>query len=167
MDQKAITFEADINDVWQRSEEHERSRSPKVRAEVLVGYPAEEIVTFTETNDIDLIFMATHGRSGLRRWVLGSVAAKVLRRSTSPICMVPAGLTEKVILQNWPYRTILVPLDGSDIAARILSHVEAMAKLGRWPVEVILIQVCEDPFLTADYPEANMPMTWSEHVEYI
>ncbi len=52
---------------------------------VLTGKPAEEILDYTESSGVDLIIMSTHGRSGVSRWVLGSVTDKVIRRSTIPV----------------------------------------------------------------------------------
>jgi nucleotide-binding universal stress UspA family protein len=49
---------------------------------------AAEIADYAEVNDIDLIAMSTHGRGGISRWVLGSVASKVLRGTTKPILLV-------------------------------------------------------------------------------
>ena len=50
-----------------------------IKSEVRIGSPAEVILEHVETYDTDLIVMATHGRTGLKRWVYGSVTAKVLR----------------------------------------------------------------------------------------
>ena len=49
---------------------------------------AAEIVDYAEANDVDLIAMTTHGRSGVSRWVLGSVASRVLRGTSKPILLV-------------------------------------------------------------------------------
>lgn len=49
---------------------------------------AAEIVDYAETNDVDLIAMSTHGRSGVSRWVFGSVASKVLRGTNKPILLI-------------------------------------------------------------------------------
>jgi nucleotide-binding universal stress UspA family protein len=60
----------------------------EVRVEVLFGRPAEKIVEYAMKEDVDLIAMATHGRSGLSRWVFGSVAEKVLRAVALPILLI-------------------------------------------------------------------------------
>jgi nucleotide-binding universal stress UspA family protein len=53
---------------------------------------AAEIVDYAEVNDVDLIAMSTHGRTGVGRWVFGSVAGRVLRGTTKPILLVrPSG----------------------------------------------------------------------------
>ena len=54
------------------------------------GDPAETICAFADENEIDLIAMSTHGRSGLSRWALGSVTDKVLHCSPKPILLVRA-----------------------------------------------------------------------------
>ena len=53
-----------------------------------LGKPAEEIVNYTVQNGVDLIVMATHGRSGVTRWAFGSIADKVLRSSPVPVMIV-------------------------------------------------------------------------------
>ena len=62
----------------------------KVRTEVLLGDPAEEIVASAERGDIGVIIMASHGRSGPSRWAHGSVTDKVLRASSVPVLMIKA-----------------------------------------------------------------------------
>ena len=62
----------------------------KVRTEVLLWKPAEAIVSYAEHNGVDLIVMASHGRSGSSRWAHGSVAEKVFRGSCVPVLMVRA-----------------------------------------------------------------------------
>ncbi|MFH0847153.1 MAG: universal stress protein [Chloroflexota bacterium] len=59
-----------------------------VRTCVMIGSPAETILNYVKDNNIDLIVIATHGRSGLSRWALGSVAEKVLTASPVPVFIV-------------------------------------------------------------------------------
>jgi nucleotide-binding universal stress UspA family protein len=54
------------------------------------GKPAEEILAYAGKNGVDLIIMNTHGRSGVSRWILGSVAERVVRHSPVPVLMVSA-----------------------------------------------------------------------------
>jgi nucleotide-binding universal stress UspA family protein len=134
--------------------------------EVVVGHTAEEILSYVDKKDIDLILMATHGHSGVKRWVIGSNADKVLRASEVPVWLVRAGVPEKIVHDKWHQRIILVPLDGSPAAESVLPHVETLAKQrGSDMMKVVLLRVCEQPFITADYPAASMPLTWTEHVK--
>ncbi len=58
--------------------------------EVRVGNAAEEIIEFADDLGADMVAMSTHGRSGVSRWVLGSVAEKVLREGNKPLLLVRA-----------------------------------------------------------------------------
>ncbi|HYF02809.1 MAG TPA: universal stress protein [Patescibacteria group bacterium] len=59
------------------------------------GNPADEIVSFSEANDIDLICIATHGRSGWQHLMLGSIAERVLRKAKCPVLTVKRKGDEK------------------------------------------------------------------------
>jgi len=60
----------------------------QVHTVIRFGQPAEEILKYAEEIGADLIAMCTHGRSGLSRWVYGSVADKVLRGAKCPVLLV-------------------------------------------------------------------------------
>ena len=61
-----------------------------VKTQVLCGKPADMIVAYAEKSEVDLIVMASHGRSGLSRWASGSVADRVFRATCVPILMIRA-----------------------------------------------------------------------------
>ncbi len=60
------------------------------RGDVVNGQPAEAILDYAEKNNIDLIVMSSHGRTGISRWAFGSVADKVLHHSKVPVLLVSA-----------------------------------------------------------------------------
>lgn len=60
----------------------------EVESVTLEGNPAVEIVDFAEKNDIDLIIMGTHGKSGIQRILIGSVAENVVRHSKKPVLVI-------------------------------------------------------------------------------
>jgi nucleotide-binding universal stress UspA family protein len=60
----------------------------KTECVVIVGNPGEEIVNYANKNKIDLIAIATHGRSGLKRILFGSVAEYVIKNSKLPILLI-------------------------------------------------------------------------------
>ncbi|WP_292379132.1 universal stress protein [Methanosarcina sp. UBA289] len=60
----------------------------EVREILLEGRPSNEIIDFAENNDIDLIVMGTLGKTGLDRFLMGSVAEKVVRQSKVPVLVV-------------------------------------------------------------------------------
>jgi nucleotide-binding universal stress UspA family protein len=59
-----------------------------VKSVVRYGHAADEILDHARAGDVDLIAMSTHGRSGVRRWVLGSVAETVVRHAPVPVLLV-------------------------------------------------------------------------------
>ena len=77
-----------------------RLHEKKVNAEfeVLLGNPAEEIVTFANEKEVDLIIIASHGRSGISKWAHGNVADRVFRSADTPVLMIkaPAGTPDKL-----------------------------------------------------------------------
>jgi len=60
----------------------------KIHTKVIEGLVAENILDFAKFQNADVIVMATHGRSGVGRWVFGSIAERVLRASDCPILLV-------------------------------------------------------------------------------
>ena len=69
-------------------ENHLRAKGLDVDTHVRYGNDAEEILDHAAQKDIDLIAMSTHGRNGIKRFLLGSVAEKVLRHAPKPVYLV-------------------------------------------------------------------------------
>ncbi len=68
-----------------------REKGLKVKSVVKTGQQvALEIIDFAKENGVGLIVMCTHGRSGITRWVLGSVTLKVLTRAEQPVLLIRA-----------------------------------------------------------------------------
>jgi len=172
MHQKYIERAADIverqsRDVQEQTGIKRGGKPVEARGVLVIGHPAAEILNYSEKNNIDIILMATHGHSGVRRWALGGVADKVLRASKVPVWLVRAGIPDEIVYEKWPERTMLVPLDGSKISESVLPHVEALAKQhGAELVDVILLRVCDVPIVSSEYP-SDMPLSWEEHVRRI
>ena len=79
-----------------------------------------------EADTAALIAMATHGRSGMNRWLLGSVAEKVLRGTANPLLLIRATEGDKTTGEA-VLKSIVVPLDGSELAASVLPLVAGLA----------------------------------------
>jgi len=62
----------------------------EVQKQILNGNAAESIAEYSTKNNVDLIAIATHGRSGISRWAWGSVADRILRSACVPVLMVRA-----------------------------------------------------------------------------
>ena len=67
---------------------NENFEGVSVKAEVVVGYAAEEILTVAEAEKADIIVMGTHGRKGIDRILFGSVAEQVVKNSTFPVLTI-------------------------------------------------------------------------------
>ena len=121
-----------------------RSDSIKAEALLVYGSAADKILDYTVENDVDLIVMATHGRSGITRWWMGSVAEKVVSESATPVLLVRSKRPRKAeTARKSHFRKILAPLDGSDIGQAALPYVEILAKeIG---ASVSLLQVISPP----------------------
>ena len=65
-----------------------RSANVEVEPVILEGNPANEIVDFAEKNDIELIVMGSHGKTGIQRFLIGSVAENVVRHSKKSVLVV-------------------------------------------------------------------------------
>jgi nucleotide-binding universal stress UspA family protein len=140
----------------------------EVQGELVEGYPAEVILRYSEENKVDLVLMATHGYSGRKRWAIGSVASKVLSASKIPVWLVRAGIPEETPYDKWPSQTLLVLLDGSELAESVLPHVEVLAKQrGTEPVDVVLLRVSETPTMPSYYgPElSGVSLNWGEYLQ--
>ena len=104
--------------------EREAGLDVPVETSVVTGSPSEGILDYIEDNEVDLVVMGTHGRSGLRRYLTGSVAERVVRLSPVPVLTVRA--TEASTVGSG-YGDILVPTDGSERATAAVGHALAVA----------------------------------------
>jgi len=121
-----------------------------VKTEVVAetGSAAAMIFSVTEEKNIDLIVMCTHGETGLKRWVLGSVAQKVARHAPVPVLVLHQHTT---IAGPHPYLErplrVLVPLDGSALAKAALQPaaqlVAALATPGQGAIHLVRAVKCD------------------------
>ena len=65
-----------------------QERDIRVQMATIVGRPHLQIIQYAETNQVDLIVMSTRGQSGLSRWLMGSVADRVVRGASVPVLLV-------------------------------------------------------------------------------
>jgi nucleotide-binding universal stress UspA family protein len=112
---------------------------PEIR--VVVGPPFPTIIEAAENEGCDLIAMSTHGRGGLGRGVMGSVADQVMPNSNVPTLLVAPYRAEELRTEGAPLTKIVVPLDGTPEGERVLPYVEELAlALG---LEVVLARVID------------------------
>lgn len=90
----------------------------------VVGPAREEICRVASEQKCDLIVMASHGHSGLRRWMVGSVAEGVIRTAPCPVLLLRCPAPE-----SSRFRHILVPVDGSPASLKV--HLQLAPYAGR------------------------------------
>ncbi|MBI3854548.1 MAG: universal stress protein [Planctomycetes bacterium] len=127
-------------------------RGARIDGRVTLGKPAEEILRTAETEKSSMIAMTSHGRTGLSRWIQGSVAEKVARASKVPLLIVPSFPPgPPATAEELAFRKILVPTDGSRAAE---AAVAPAAELARFFKSEILVLHAEFPFILPgpEYP---------------
>lgn len=110
-----------------------------VKAVVVNGHAAAKINDYADQNDISLLVMATHGRTGIMSWALGSITNKVLDRVRRPILLIRAISDTQEAGPMTCFGRIMLPLDGSEAGEAALPHVIEIAK--KLYPEIILLQV--------------------------
>lgn len=115
----------------------------RVMRTVEQGSAAEAIIEKAASDNSTLIAMTTHGRSGLNRWLIGSVAEKVLRATTNPLLLVRA-LPQAKTEGEAALSSVVVPLDGSALGEQPLPVVAQLAK--RLAVEIFLFRAYRNPY---------------------
>lgn len=105
----------------------------------LNGDVAPAVQAYVAERGADLIVMTSHGRGGLSRAWLGSVADELVRRSTAPLLLVRPDGEGAPVAQEPLFRRVLVPLDGSPRAEEVLAHAAALGTPGS--TEFLLLHV--------------------------
>ena len=103
-----------------------KSRGLNVKTVIAYQPEADSILSAAADEDADLIAMSTHGRSGISRWILGSVADKVLHSTHRPLLLVRAREADE--RAPAAIDRIVVPLDGSELSLSVLPYVEEVAE---------------------------------------
>lgn len=114
-----------------------------VKCTVEKGQAADAIIERGGADTAMLITMATHGRSGLNRFLLGSIAEKVLRGTANALLLVRA-TEEAESAGEAALKSIIVPLDGSELAESVLPMVAGLAK--KLDLEVELFRAYHIPY---------------------
>ncbi len=113
-------------------------------------FPAPGILRYAETHDIDVVTVGTHGRRGLRRLLVGSVAEEVVRLAACTVFTCTSDVDE---VASWP-REILVPFDFSKAAKEALTTAHELSRLYHSPIRVL--HVVARPNWPAEYSGSGM-----------
>jgi nucleotide-binding universal stress UspA family protein len=145
--ERALHLDTMVDDAVRASEKYLQTiagtlPAAKIKSVVESGRPEEVIIEKAAAGQNTLITMATHGRSGMNRWLLGSVAEKVLRGTTDPVLLIRA--RENTTIEDGPtLKSLIVPMDGSELAERVLPTAIELAKQRN--LEIVLIRAYNIP----------------------
>ena len=130
-----------------RSKYHkdEVAQCVQARGNVVVGYPAEEILKYVDANDIDLVMMSTHGSTGAKGWHLGEVANKIIHASKVPVWLVPTELRDEVLADTLATRSMVVPLSFDKESGAAIPHAVDILNQRGAAGELVLLHVAEVP----------------------
>ncbi|MFC1979156.1 universal stress protein [Chloroflexota bacterium] len=152
----------------------EKSESEtKIESAVIVGHAAEEIVKYADKEDMSLIVIATHGRSGIKQWAMGSVASKIITATRRPIMLIRAKEASPDIRNKGTIKKLLLTLDGSKESESILPHAIEIATY--FKPEVVLFQAISlayptytaDAFAYVTYSDQQMDAMKASALDYL
>lgn len=128
-----------------------------------VGGPAEGILDYVNKGNRNLIVMATHGRSGISRWALGSVADKVVRVTAGQaVMLIRAKGAHPDIRAKRILKKALVPLDGSPVSEAVISYITEIAR----PLQMKLTLLQVIPKTNHSYSDAETYLqSWCSRLE--
>ncbi len=134
-----------------------QSQGIKASTAIAYGSVADEIVSFADKSKIDLVIISTHGYSGIKRWVLGSVARKVLYGTCAHVLLIKSKAPKASQVE---FKKVLLPLDGSPFSEIPILSVEELLKGTK--AEIVLTVVSEPP-LVPSYGDRPINPTWGRH----
>jgi Universal stress protein UspA and related nucleotide-binding proteins len=117
------------NEYFDRLSHHNALAGVSFKTKIIQGYPAGAILTTIETHAIDLVVMCSHGYTGVQRWLLGSVAEKIVHHAPVPILILRNEQPLKIRQRpdNTIFIRVLVPLDASPRAQDAIAPAAAVA----------------------------------------
>ncbi len=121
-------------------------RAGGVRVDHVVGLgPVAETLNYiAEKVNADLIVMTARGRSGLERWSVGSKASKILQITDIPVLLIRPSKEEGIRVR---FKTLLVPLDGSEFSERVLPYVRSVDPAFVSKVILLTVPIVPEPEL--------------------
>ena len=148
-----------LSELYSLAAECRVTSKAEIAVDLHAGPVTDVLQGYARRNDIDLIVISTHGRSGFSRLSLGSVTDSLIRHTTIPVLVVkpPASYLNPQV--SGPFNRIIVPLDGSTLAEQILPRVLELAKLEEAEITLLTILV---PQSHSQQKMADPSLAWWE-----
>ena len=128
-----------LSELYALAAECRAASKADIRVDLHAGPISDVLQGYARRNDVDLIVISTHARSGLSRLSLGSVTDSLIRHTTIPVLVVKPSMSYLNPQVREVFRRIVVPLDGSSLAEQILPRVLTLAQLE--DAEITLLNV--------------------------
>ena len=151
-----------LTELYALAAECRATSNTEVTVDLHAGPIGDVLEGYARRNEVDLIVISTHGRSGIARLSLGSVTDSLIRHTTIPVLVVkpPTSYLNPQVIEG--FKRIVVPLDGSTLAEQILPRVLTLAKLEE--AEITLLNVLlPHSYSQKEIPDSNLPW-WDEDI---
>jgi nucleotide-binding universal stress UspA family protein len=134
----------EVNEYIQQITHSPLLKSVNKESLVVHGSVADSLVDAVVEHEVDLVMMSSHGRSGIGRWVYGSIAEKVIRRAHCDKIIMRAGADKPL----FSHKRILLTLDGSKLAEKAIEPAIMIANA--IAAELILLRVTNLPQIAVE-----------------
>ncbi len=134
-----------------------------VTTTAIEGPVSESIIDFAQTQNVKLIVLSSHGRSGISKWGISSVTQKIIFSAPSSVLIIRAQPpTEEGSKDKWLYDHIMVPLDGSKRAEIVLPMVAMFAHFHK--SQIHLVHVIGTPEMARQLPLSHEDQELSDKI---
>ncbi len=126
---------------------HSEQRQQKIKWVTATGNPAVAIAKYARDNDIDMIAMGSHGRTGLKRVLMGSVAEVVVRQADCPVLVIKAnrGVDDESTNGRDDEKGVLCAIDVHDYDQQVIDLAACYAKQFAVDLDLIHVTISPDP----------------------
>jgi nucleotide-binding universal stress UspA family protein len=153
-----------LSELYALAAECRATSQADITVDLHAGPVGDVLQGYARRNDVDLIVISTHGRSGISRLSLGSVTDSLIRHTTIPVLVVkpPTSYLNPQVIEA--FKRIVVPLDGSMLAEQILPRVLALAKLEEAEITLLNVLIPQS-YAQREIVDPNLPW-WDKDIAH-
>jgi nucleotide-binding universal stress UspA family protein len=153
-----------LSELYALAAECRATSQADITVDLHAGPVGDVLQGYARRNDVDLIVISTHGRSGISRLSLGSVTDSLIRHTTIPVLVVkpPTSYLNPQVIEA--FKRIVVPLDGSMLAEQILPRVLALAKLEEAEITLLNVLIPQS-YAQREIVNPNLPW-WDKDIAH-
>lgn len=151
-----------LNELYALAAECRSASNADISVDLEAGPVADVLEAYAQRQEVDLIVISTHARSGISRLSLGSVTDSLIRHTAIPVLVVKPPTSYLNPQVGDAFKRVVVPLDGSTLAEQILPRILTLAKLE--DAEVILLHVLSAQSLSQKEIADLNPAWWEKDI---